>query len=88
MAQRQEVWNKFMELERRSKDPSRLAARGYSMLKEEKERNKVNKALPRLEEELHELITQWEQQHGKQFQVIFVLKLGLTPQLTVSRSVV
>jgi len=69
VAQRQEVWNKFMELERRSKDPSRLAARGYSMLKEEKERNKVNKALPRLEEELHELITQWEQQHGKQFQV-------------------
>ena len=42
VAMRQEVWNKFMELERRAKDPSRLMnARGNSLLQEEKERNKV-----------------------------------------------
>ena len=67
---RQEVWNKFMELERRAKDPSRLMnARGNSLLQEEKERNKVNKALPRIEEELHELIEEWEANNGGQFKV-------------------
>lgn len=70
VAQRQEVWNKFMELERRAKDPSRLMnARGNSLLQEEKERNKVNKALPRVEGELQELISCWERQHGSQFLV-------------------
>merc|ERR1719233_2440680 len=67
---RQEVWNKFMELERRAKDPTRLMnARGNSLLQEEKERNKVNKALPRIEEELQELIEEWENANGGQFKV-------------------
>ena len=67
---RQEVWNEFMELERRAKDPSRLMnARGNSLLQEEKERNKVNKALPRIEEELHKLIEEWESKNGGQFKV-------------------
>ena len=64
------VWNKFMELERRAKDPSRLMnARGNSLLVEEKERNKVNKALPRIEQELQELINNWESENGSQFKV-------------------
>jgi len=70
VAQRQEVWNKFMELERRAKDPSRLLnARGKSLLVEEKERNKVNKALPRVEQELENLIADWERLHQTQFLV-------------------
>jgi len=70
VAQRQEVWNKFMELERRAKDPSRLLnARGTSLLVEEKERNKVNKALPRVEQELEQLIGEWERLHQTQFLV-------------------
>jgi len=70
VAMRQEVWNKFMELERRAKDPTRLMnARGNSLLQEEKERNKVNKALPRIEEELQELIEEWENANGGQFKV-------------------
>merc|ERR1719233_1598152 len=70
VARRQEVWNKFKELERRAKDPSRLMnARGNSLLQEEKERNKVNKELPRIEEELHELIEEWEVNNGGQFKV-------------------
>jgi len=70
VAMRQEVWNKFMELERRAKDPSRLMnARGNSLLVEEKERNKVNKALPRIEQELQELINNWESENGSQFKV-------------------
>jgi len=70
VAQRQEVWNKFMELERKAKDPSRLMnSRGNTLLMEEKERNKVNKALPRIEQDLQELIFQWEQIQGKEFKV-------------------
>ena len=70
VSQRQEFWNKFMELERKAKDPSRLMnSRGNQLLMEEKERNKVNKALPRIEQELHELIYQWEQEHGRTFKV-------------------
>jgi len=70
VAQRQEVWNKFMELERKAKDPSRLLnARGTSLLVEEKERNKVNKALPRVEQELENLIADWERLHQTQFLV-------------------
>merc|ERR1712226_1635307 len=44
VSQRQEIWSRFMELERRAKDPSRLLnSRGTSLLMEEKERNKINK---------------------------------------------
>ena len=50
VSQWEEIWSK-MELERRAKDPARLMnTRGNSLLMEEKERNKVNKALPRLEQ--------------------------------------
>merc|ERR1719450_1544840 len=70
VAQRQEVWAKFMELERRAKDPTRLMnSRGNQLLLEEKERNKVNKQLPRIEQELHDLIDEWEKDHGKEFRV-------------------
>lgn len=70
VSQRQKVWGNFMELERRAKDPARLMnARGNNLLMEEKERNKVNKALPRLEAELHELISSWEAAEGREFLV-------------------
>jgi len=70
VSQREEVWSKFIELERRAKDPTRLMnSRGNQLLIEEKERNKVNKALPRIEQELFELIDDWEQEHGKVFMV-------------------
>merc|ERR1719251_746166 len=46
-----------------------MNARGNNLLMEEKERNKVNKALPRLEEELHELIAAWEAAQGREFLV-------------------
>merc|ERR1719436_627790 len=70
VSQRQEVWSKFIELEKRAKDPSRLMnSRGNNLLLEEKERSKVNKALPRLEQELHELIAAWEVTQGREFLV-------------------
>lgn len=70
VGQRQEVWHQFRDLERRAKDPTRLMnARGNALLLEEKERNRVNKMLPRLEQELHSLIAEWEAEHGQTFLV-------------------
>ena len=88
--QRQTVWKKYMELERRAKDPSRsllimdgfadflkmffsltrlMNARGNTLLQEEKERNKVNKTLPRLEKELQKLIQAWEKENKTQVHI-------------------
>lgn len=70
VGQRQEVWRKYIELERRAKDPSRLMnTRGNQLLMEEKERNKVNKMLPKLEYELKDLISSWEDQNQTEFLV-------------------
>ena len=70
VAKRQEAWNKMKEVERKAKDPSRLLkARGTSLLVEEKERNKVKKALPRLDRELEQLVRIWEGSHQTKFLV-------------------
>ena len=49
--------------------PRLMNARGNNLLMEEKERNKVYKTLPRLEAELHELISNWEAAQGREFLV-------------------
>ncbi|XP_047485249.1 protein regulator of cytokinesis 1-like isoform X2 [Penaeus chinensis] len=66
--QRQEVWNKLMELEEKANDPNRLFGnRGCSLLQEEKERKRVRNELPRIETELEDLVLQWEVEKGKPF---------------------
>ncbi|XP_027211206.1 protein regulator of cytokinesis 1 [Penaeus vannamei] len=66
--QRQEVWNKLMELEEKANDPNRLFGnRGCSLLQEEKERKRVRNELPRIEKELEDLVLQWEVEKGKPF---------------------
>jgi len=66
----QDVWCRAMDLERKSKDPNRLMnARGNALLEEEKERNRVNKQLPKIEGELNKLIEQWELSKGTKFLV-------------------
>jgi len=66
----QEVWEKYQELERKAKDPSRLInARGNALLIEEKERKRVNNQLPKTENELHQRIREWETEHGTDFVV-------------------
>ena len=70
VAERQDLWNKFVELERRAKDPSRLLnARGTRLLVEEKERNIVSKALPKVDQELDLILRNWESLHGTNFVV-------------------
>jgi len=66
----QDVWEKYQELERKAKDPSRLMnARGNALLIEEQERKRVNKQLPKTENDLHQRIREWETEHGTDFVV-------------------
>ncbi|XP_060116054.1 LOW QUALITY PROTEIN: protein regulator of cytokinesis 1 [Heteronotia binoei] len=62
-------WHLFQELERKATDPSRFTNRGGNLLKEEKLRAKLQKALPKLEEELRGRLELWEQEHGQAFLV-------------------
>uniref|UniRef100_A0A452S2F0 Protein regulator of cytokinesis 1 n=1 Tax=Ursus americanus TaxID=9643 RepID=A0A452S2F0_URSAM len=65
----EESWKHFLEFERKASDPSRFTNRGGNLLKEEKQRAKLQKTLPKLEEELKARIEMWEQEHSKAFVV-------------------
>ncbi|KAM4049782.1 protein regulator of cytokinesis 1-like isoform 2-T2 [Anomaloglossus baeobatrachus] len=57
-------WTQFVILEKKALDPNRLLNRGGSLLKEEKERAKLQKLLSKLEEELKSRIDSWELEQG------------------------
>ncbi|XP_009319773.1 PREDICTED: protein regulator of cytokinesis 1-like [Pygoscelis adeliae] len=59
----EENWKLFLELERKATDPSRFANRGGNLLKEEKQRAKLQKTLSKLQEELESRVQAWEQEH-------------------------
>ncbi|XP_043076816.1 protein regulator of cytokinesis 1 [Puntigrus tetrazona] len=63
-------WALFQEFERKAADPNRFSNRGGSLLKESKDRAKVQKLLPKLEEELRSRIEVWEKNHGTSFLVL------------------
>ncbi|XP_006152889.1 protein regulator of cytokinesis 1 isoform X4 [Tupaia chinensis] len=65
----EESWRLFLEFERKASDPSRFTNRGGNLLKEEKQRAKLQKTLPQLEEELKAQIEMWEQEHAQAFVV-------------------
>ncbi|XP_068954742.1 protein regulator of cytokinesis 1 isoform X2 [Petaurus breviceps papuanus] len=65
----EDSWKLFLEFERKASDPSRFTNRGGNLLKEEKQRAKLQKTLPKLEEELKAQIELWEQEHSKAFVV-------------------
>nr|XP_012319246.1 protein regulator of cytokinesis 1 isoform X2 [Aotus nancymaae] len=65
----EESWRLFLEFERKASDPNRFTNRGGNLLKEEKQRAKLQKTLPKLEEELKAQIELWEQEHSKAFLV-------------------
>ncbi|XP_075063924.1 protein regulator of cytokinesis 1 isoform X2 [Mixophyes fleayi] len=65
----QENWHLFLEHDRKATDPNRFTNRGGNLLKEEKQRAKLQKMLPKLEEELRVRIAAWE---GEQEQEFFV----------------
>ncbi|XP_053933166.1 protein regulator of cytokinesis 1 isoform X2 [Cuculus canorus] len=65
----EENWKTFLELERKATDPSRFTNRGGNLLKEEKQRAKLQKVLSKLQEELESRIQAWEQEHEGMFLV-------------------
>ncbi|XDV38636.1 hypothetical protein PO909_007996 [Leuciscus waleckii] len=62
-------WALFQEFERKAADPNRFSNRGGSLLKESKDRAKVQKLLPKLEEELRGRVEEWEKNKGSFFLV-------------------
>ncbi|KAM4710296.1 protein regulator of cytokinesis 1-like isoform 2-T2 [Discoglossus pictus] len=60
-------WGQFLILEKKALDPNRFSNRGGTLLKEEKERVKLQKLLTKLEEELKSRIETWETEQGCEF---------------------
>ncbi|XP_065497735.1 protein regulator of cytokinesis 1 isoform X2 [Caloenas nicobarica] len=65
----EENWGLFLGLERKATDPSRFTNRGGNLLKEEKQRAKLQKTLSKLQEELEARVQAWEQEHEGTFLV-------------------
>ncbi|XP_015272898.1 PREDICTED: protein regulator of cytokinesis 1-like [Gekko japonicus] len=63
------TWERFIELEKKSTDPSRLLNRGGNLLKDERERSKIQKQLLKLSEDLKESVESWERENGADFLV-------------------
>uniref|UniRef100_A0A8C5M643 Protein regulator of cytokinesis 1 n=1 Tax=Leptobrachium leishanense TaxID=445787 RepID=A0A8C5M643_9ANUR len=63
----EESWRLFLELDKKATDPNRFTNRGGNLLKEEKQRAKLQKMLPKLEEELRVRIAGWEQEQDQEF---------------------
>ncbi|XP_058025459.1 protein regulator of cytokinesis 1-like isoform X1 [Ahaetulla prasina] len=61
------ILDDFIELEKKSTDPSRLLNRGGNLLKDERERLKIQKQLSKLGEELKKKIENWEKDHDSDF---------------------
>lgn len=55
------MFAEYKTLDQKSEDPNRLANRGGALLKEEKERKKLEKQIPKLEAELKQLCEVFEQ---------------------------
>ncbi|KAI4879679.1 hypothetical protein NFI96_032008 [Prochilodus magdalenae] len=60
-------WALFQDFERKAADPNRFSNRGGALLKESKDRAKVQKLLPKLEEELKARIEAWEKNQDSPF---------------------
>ncbi|XP_014665995.1 PREDICTED: protein regulator of cytokinesis 1-like isoform X2 [Priapulus caudatus] len=61
---RKELWDKFVEFEKRASDPNRFTNRGGGLLQEEKERKRLTREIPRLEKEIDRLVQKWEAENG------------------------
>lgn len=64
---RRELWNLMTVFENKANDPNRFKNRGGNLLKEERERKKLQKDLPNLENEIFQDIETYEEASGKQF---------------------
>ncbi|XP_041091140.1 protein regulator of cytokinesis 1-like isoform X2 [Polyodon spathula] len=62
-------WQLFQDFEKKASDPNRFSNRGGTLLRESKERAKIQKMLPKLEEEIKGYIEAWEAEQGTAFYV-------------------
>ncbi|XP_021951997.1 protein regulator of cytokinesis 1 isoform X4 [Folsomia candida] len=58
---REQMFSQYRELDQKSDDPARLSNRGGALLREEKERKMLEKAIPKLENELKQLSSKFSQ---------------------------
>ncbi|KAK9305352.1 hypothetical protein QLX08_003606 [Tetragonisca angustula] len=65
--ERKNLWTKMKELLQRANHPDRFYNRGGQLLMEEKERKTIQKKLPKIEDELRNLIKEYESTHGETF---------------------
>nr|XP_022908189.1 protein regulator of cytokinesis 1-like [Onthophagus taurus] len=63
----QESWNKIVQLEEKASAPGRFKNRGGTLLQEEKERNALQKRIPKFEERLIELANNYKMRTGHNF---------------------
>ncbi|XP_015187288.1 PREDICTED: protein regulator of cytokinesis 1-like [Polistes dominula] len=69
LEEREKLWTKMKELEHRANNPDRLNNRGGQLLAEEKERKVIQRKLPKIESQLHNLVEEYETRHGETFYV-------------------
>ncbi|KOX76700.1 Protein regulator of cytokinesis 1 [Melipona quadrifasciata] len=67
--ERKNLWTKMKELLQRANHPDRFYNRGGQLLMEEKERKTIQKKLPKIEEELRNLVKEYESTHGETFTI-------------------
>lgn len=66
--QHKNLWDKFISLEEKSHDKDRLFKnRGGELLKEEKERNRIQKELPKIESEIKKMVRMYEERCKQPF---------------------
>ncbi|XP_043488311.1 protein regulator of cytokinesis 1-like isoform X2 [Polistes fuscatus] len=69
LEEREKLWTKMKELEYCANNPNRLNNRGGQLLAEEKERKVIQKKLPKIESQLHNLVEEYETRYGETFYV-------------------
>lgn len=69
LEERENLFSKMKELEHRANNPNRLNNRGGQLLAEEKERKIIQKKLPKIEAQLHDLINDYEVKHQQPFYI-------------------
>nr|CAB3265130.1 protein regulator of cytokinesis 1 [Phallusia mammillata] len=63
------MFHRMLELEAKAHDVNRFSNRGGNLLQEEKERKRIHKQLPKIEEDLFAAIEVWEEKKGQPFLV-------------------
>lgn len=69
LAERKQLWARMEALEEKANAPNRFNNRGGQLLREEKERKTIAHKLPKIEQELRELVNEFEATHKRKFTV-------------------